>query len=457
MPIAIVDGRAGLPTAFRLGAELILTKPVAKDQARTTIRTAVGRVRKDVPAVANASAQAAAATAAAVSSQGAVFADPASDVVAHRPVSGEANVPGSIMNSAVDAPEDLQDEIAAPVHSKPLVPIVPSDDPVLAELERTEQEESERVQSQAAKQEPESQKAGSQNESLDHFKAYKENAQPKSDVAVVAPKARRQKTSGPLVALMSLAIAVGGLYGAWMYEPGFRAMAQPEIDQLFALAGIAKPAAHAPNFAKPQAQPTASITPVPAPAPAVTADSGVAQPESPNSTTDLASNPTSVSTAPPAATVPVSSSPSSGAAAAPPASASANSSAPAVSNPSDAKKDIVKNAAAPASTASPSSAPLPGEKTAIILSSQGAQKRLLKSVPPKYPAEARSEEGEGTVVLKAVIDETGKVEGLRLVEGNATLASAAMQSVKQWRYRPYVREGKPQPFQTIVIVDFQRQ
>src|SRR5271156_4209454 len=50
VPIAIVDGRAGLPTAFRLGAELILTKPVSKDQARTTIRSAVGRVRKDVPA-----------------------------------------------------------------------------------------------------------------------------------------------------------------------------------------------------------------------------------------------------------------------------------------------------------------------------------------------------------------------------------------------------------------------
>src|ERR1035437_37746 len=47
VPIAIVDGRAGLPTAFRLGAELILTKPVAKDQARSTIRTAVSRVRKE--------------------------------------------------------------------------------------------------------------------------------------------------------------------------------------------------------------------------------------------------------------------------------------------------------------------------------------------------------------------------------------------------------------------------
>src|SRR5450755_3733451 len=66
VPIAIVDGRAGLPTAFRLGAELILTKPVAKDQARSTIRTAVSRLRKDaqtsdsVPQAAAAAAAAAA-------------------------------------------------------------------------------------------------------------------------------------------------------------------------------------------------------------------------------------------------------------------------------------------------------------------------------------------------------------------------------------------------------------
>src|SRR5271157_2211637 len=57
VPIAIVDGRAGLPTAFRLGAELILTKPVSKDQARNTIRTAVSRVRKDVPATESVPAQ----------------------------------------------------------------------------------------------------------------------------------------------------------------------------------------------------------------------------------------------------------------------------------------------------------------------------------------------------------------------------------------------------------------
>src|SRR5467141_1001222 len=103
VPIAIVDGRAGLPTAFRLGAELILTKPVAKDQARSTIRTAVSRVRKDaqtnesVPAqlagadahsagipgagMSEEHAQAQAAAAASVSSQLTSFAEPAPSFV----------------------------------------------------------------------------------------------------------------------------------------------------------------------------------------------------------------------------------------------------------------------------------------------------------------------------------------------------------------------------------------
>ena len=63
---------------------------------------------------------------------------------------------------------------------------------------------------------------------------------------------------------------------------------------------------------------------------------------------------------------------------------------------------------------------------------------------------------EGTVVLKAVVSETGTVQGVRLIEGNPALAAAAITSVKQWHYRPYLRDGKALPFQTIVLVEFQR-
>jgi protein TonB len=103
-----------------------------------------------------------------------------------------------------------------------------------------------------------------------------------------------------------------------------------------------------------------------------------------------------------------------------------------------------------------SDAELPGEQMAVILSSRGAEKRLLQRVEPNYPADARKHHLEGTVVLKAVVNEAGKVTGVRLVEGNASLAPEAIAAVKQWQYRPYVKDGKVFPFQTIVLVEFQQ-
>jgi periplasmic protein TonB len=49
--IAIVEGKAGVPNAFRLGASLVLTKPVSLEQARNTLRTGIGMTRKEAPEV----------------------------------------------------------------------------------------------------------------------------------------------------------------------------------------------------------------------------------------------------------------------------------------------------------------------------------------------------------------------------------------------------------------------
>ena len=136
-----------------------------------------------------------------------------------------------------------------------------------------------------------------------------------------------------------------------------------------------------------------------------------------------------------------------------PTSAATTTPAPVVAKP-EAAKPARRQEGRPCPL---SAAELPGENSAIILSSKGAERRLAHSVQPNFPVEARGQaQAQGTVVLKEVVDQNGKVEGVRLVEGNATLATAAIQAVKQWRYRPYVRDGKAQPFQTIVIVDFQR-
>ena len=98
---------------------------------------------------------------------------------------------------------------------------------------------------------------------------------------------------------------------------------------------------------------------------------------------------------------------------------------------------------------------VPEAKDLVILSSKGAEKRLLHRVEPVVPAGAHAQSLEATVVLKAMIDENGTVTTVQPVEGDRILADAAAKAVKQWRYKPYVRDGKAVPFQTIVLVDFQ--
>src|ERR1700747_2276349 len=47
--VAIVEGKAGVPNAFRLGASLVLTKPVSLEQSRNALRTGIGMAKKDTP------------------------------------------------------------------------------------------------------------------------------------------------------------------------------------------------------------------------------------------------------------------------------------------------------------------------------------------------------------------------------------------------------------------------
>jgi TonB family protein len=472
VPIAIVDGRAGLPTAFRLGAELILTKPVAKDQARGTIRTAVSRVRKNVPANESAPAQPASAAVAGVTMPGATPTGATTTGATTTGVTTTDSVPteeralaaaagaGSsrLTGFAEPAPavttkmNSVVDEIdasPAAVNSKPARPLIPSDDPVLAELERTELEESERAEAKLAEsqklesQKPESQKAESQKQSSEPAKAAPDEPAANSDAPLPSlHRQGRQKTRGSLVALLMLGLAGAGFYATWTYQPGFRAIVQPQIDRVLALAGIALPPTSAPNPVKPSPQ----QAPVTIPAAASPAGPNKTQTAAPDSAAGSAGGSITGSTTTSAtANAAVQSSAATRTAGAPPPSIGL------ADTKNDTKNDSKRDAAT--SSNASSSAPLPGEKSAVILSSKGAESRLAQSVAPKYPAEARS---EGTVILKAVVDENGKVEGLRLVEGNAALATAAIQAVKQWRYRPYVRDGKAQSFQTVVIVDFQR-
>jgi protein TonB len=67
--------------------------------------------------------------------------------------------------------------------------------------------------------------------------------------------------------------------------------------------------------------------------------------------------------------------------------------------------------------------------------------RLLKRVDPSYPSEAMQQRIEGTVQLRAVIGDDGKVLSLEPVSGPPLLIEAAVIAVRQWRYAPTLFDG----------------
>jgi periplasmic protein TonB len=79
---------------------------------------------------------------------------------------------------------------------------------------------------------------------------------------------------------------------------------------------------------------------------------------------------------------------------------------------------------------------------------------LLRKVNPTYPPLARQARIQGTVVLQAQISKTGDIENLQLISGHPMLAPAAIEAVKQWKYKPYLLNGEPVEVDTQVQVNF---
>jgi len=79
---------------------------------------------------------------------------------------------------------------------------------------------------------------------------------------------------------------------------------------------------------------------------------------------------------------------------------------------------------------------------------------LIHRVEPSYPPLAQQARIHGDVVLTAIIDKEGNVQQLQLVSGHPLLAPAAIEAVKQWRYKPFLLNGQPLEVETTVTVSF---
>ena len=81
---------------------------------------------------------------------------------------------------------------------------------------------------------------------------------------------------------------------------------------------------------------------------------------------------------------------------------------------------------------------------------------IVASRPPlrfAYP-DYTDVRARGVVALTADVDSDGAVRNVRVVSGNRALAAAAIQSIRQWRYRTYLKDGQPVATETNIVISF---
>jgi len=79
---------------------------------------------------------------------------------------------------------------------------------------------------------------------------------------------------------------------------------------------------------------------------------------------------------------------------------------------------------------------------------------LVRRVEPQYPMIAKQLHIQGVVILKAVISREGRIEQAEAVQGQGLLSRAALEAVRQWKYRPYYLNGEPIEVETQITVNF---
>jgi protein TonB len=99
-------------------------------------------------------------------------------------------------------------------------------------------------------------------------------------------------------------------------------------------------------------------------------------------------------------------------------------------------------------------APSPAAPSRIRLTSNVESASIIRKVIPEYPVTAILARISGKVVLHAIIAKDGTVQELQYVSGPPLLVAAAINAVKQWRYKPTMLNGEPVEVATTIDVVF---
>ncbi|HWY21467.1 MAG TPA: TonB family protein [Candidatus Acidoferrum sp.] len=512
LAVAVVEGQAGVAKAFRIGANLVLTKPINVEQAKGTLRVARGLLRKNEgakPLAGAASTAVKTATAAA----------PAAKPAPQRPIPTSATEPKVAASVRIESPEadadlfEVSDERSSGSITKPAaqasVPVITS---TAAAETRSETATSQPASSAGFGASAASAPAPAREPKPSVSTGHKPSTvitEPDSTIEKVAVPgfsspvgspveeisepapftfggnvgSEAKSTSGAskkaILAVAVIVVLAASGYAAWTQwgRPSgtasvpAHATAQPVTAPSAVPQGTPNavpattPSSFAPSSSASASSSASSIqAPVPEPASA-TRSSGTVKTSSDTRSTASAENaagrPNKVSvdadsSKPSASSVAVNKAPATKADASPIvikggiSKPAATTDAPVPSVIGIAPAD---NATMPNLGGSPSKAPTPVLQTLAV--SQGvSQGLLLKKVQPNYPANALQMRIEGAVQLMATISRNGDISAVKVLSGEPQLANAAVSAVKQWKYKPYLLNGAPVEIQTQITVNF---
>jgi protein TonB len=107
-------------------------------------------------------------------------------------------------------------------------------------------------------------------------------------------------------------------------------------------------------------------------------------------------------------------------------------------------------------------APVPAAPSTVSSSTEAKPKSggqiqnavLIYRKDAEYPKIAKQTGAKGTVTLNATIGTDGTIKKVKVVSGHPMLTNAAIDAVKQWRYRPTLLNGQPVETETQVLINF---
>jgi TonB family protein len=80
--------------------------------------------------------------------------------------------------------------------------------------------------------------------------------------------------------------------------------------------------------------------------------------------------------------------------------------------------------------------------------------RVLKTIPPVYPAIARVRRLSGSVVVQVTVGKDGRVHNPQFISGQPVFRDSAFDAVKQWQFKPAMLNGQPIEQTTQIKMDF---